>query len=142
MPTRLNPYLSFDGNAREAMQFYRDVFGGELTVTTFGEGGMPHDPSEADRVMHAQLEAPNGMTLMGSDSPPSMAVPDASSISVSLSGDDEAELTGYWQRLAEGATITMPLEKAPWGDQFGMLKDRFGTDWMVNIAGTPASEPA
>jgi PhnB protein len=136
--SKLNPYLGFNGNAREAMDFYHDVFGGELTMQTFAEGGMADDPADADRIMHAQLEAPNGITLMGSDSSTRMGTPPAeSSISISLSGEDEAELTGYWQRLADGGSVTMPLEKAPWGDQFGMLKDRFGTEWMVNISGTP-----
>ena len=77
MPSRLNPYLSFDGKAREAMDFYHDVFGGEMTAQTFAEGGMSQGPDDADLIMHAQLEAPNGMTLMGSDTPPSMAVPAA-----------------------------------------------------------------
>ncbi len=141
MTSKLNPYLSFNGTAREAMEFYRGVFGGELVIQTFAEGGMAQDPGDAERIMHAQLDAPNGMTIMGSDSPLSMGgTPDASSISVSLSGDDDAELTGYWNGLADGGTVTMPLEKAPWGDQFGMLKDRFGTDWMVNIAGTSPAE--
>jgi PhnB protein len=136
--SKLNPYLGFNGNAREAMDFYHDVFGGELTMQTFAEGGMADDPADADRIMHAQLEAPNGITLMGSDSSTRMGTPPAeSSISISLSGEDEAELTGYWQRLADGGSVTMPLEKAPWGDQFGMLKDRYGTEWMVNIAGAP-----
>lgn len=138
MGTKLNPYLSFNGNAREAIEFYRDVFGGTLVAQTYAEGGMPHDPSEADRIMHAQLDADNGMTLMTADSAASTPVPVGSSISISLSGDDEAELSGYWRALSEGGNVTMPLEKAPWGDQFGMLRDRFGTEWMVNIAGTPA----
>ena len=138
MGSRLNPYLGFNGNAREAMDFYHGVFGGELTMQTFAEGGMAQDPADADRIMHAQLEAPNGMTLMGSDSSSAIGTtPAGSSMSISLSGDDEAELSGYWKGLAEGGTVTMPLEKAPWGDQFGMVSDRFGTEWMVNIAGTP-----
>jgi len=137
MTSRLNPYISFDGSAREAMEFYRGVFGGELTTSTYGEGGGADDPADADRVMHAQLETPNGMTLMGSDSPSSQPRSEGSSMTISLSGDDEGELTRYWDGLADGATVTMPLEKAPWGDQFGMLTDRFGVGWMVNIAGTP-----
>ena len=134
MPSHLNPYLSFKANAREAMDFYKTVFGGELTRSTFGEGGMPVDPAEKDKIMHSQLVAPNGFWLMGSDTPAHMGEPTANS-AVSLSGDDEAELRGYWDRLGAGATITQPLEKAPWGDSFGMLVDKFGTPWMVNIAG-------
>lgn len=139
MATRLNPYLSFQGNAREAMEFYKGVFGGKLDVSTFGEGGMPHDPSEANKIMHAQLEADNGMTLMASDTAPDMPSESGSAISCSLSGDDEAELSGYYQKLSDGGSIDMPLEKAPWGDQFGMLTDKYGVHWLVNIAGTPAA---
>lgn len=133
MPSILNPYLSFDKNAREAMDFYRSVFGGDVQVMTFGQ--MAHDPSETDLVMHSQLNAPNGMVLMGSDTPAAMARTQGNNISVSLSGDDEAELHGFWDKLADGATILLPLAKAPWGDSFGMLTDKFGIPWMVNIAG-------
>ena len=133
MPSILNPYLSFDKNAREAMEFYRSVFGGDVQVMTFGE--MAHDPSEKDMVMHSQLNAPNGMVLMGSDTPAAMARTPGNNISVSLSGSDETELRGYWDKLTDGASIAMPLAKAPWGDSFGMLTDKFGIPWMVNIAG-------
>ncbi len=136
MPSRLNPYISFRGNAREAMEFYRGVFGGELQTMTYADGGMQHDPAEANNLMHGQLEAPNGMVLMGADAPSGAPPSDPSSwISISLSGDDEAELSGYFQRLSEGGTIIEPLVTAPWGDQFGMLTDRYGVMWMVNISG-------
>jgi PhnB protein len=139
MGSRLNPYLNFNGNAREAMEFYRDVFEGDLTSMTFAEGGMAHDPADAERIMHAQLETDHGFTLMGSDTPTEMGWEAPAGFAISLSGDDEAELRGYWDRLAEGGSVTLPLEKAPWGDSFGMLSDRFGVPWMVNISGTPAS---
>jgi len=133
MATRLNPYLSFRDNAREAMTFYQTVFGGKLDVMPFDQ--MAHDPSEKDKVMHAMLEAPNGMVLMGSDTPKSMPYAEGARISVSLSGDNEGELRGFWDKLGAGGQITVPLEKAPWGDSFGMLTDKFGINWMVNIAG-------
>jgi PhnB protein len=133
MATRLNPYLSFKDNARAAMEFYKTVFGGELTVMTFDEGGMPVDAGEKDKVMHAQLEAPNDYWLMGSDTPAHMGTPRPNG-SVSLSGDDDALLRGYWEKLSVGGTITMPLATAPWGDSFGMLVDKFGVPWLVNIA--------
>jgi PhnB protein len=140
MSTRLNPYLSFRDTAREAMEFYRTVFGGELTVSTFGEFGMDEDPDEKDKVMHSQLESPNGLVLMGADTPNSIEFTVGSSIAVSLSGEDEAELHGYWDKLVDGGDVQQPLEKAPWGDSFGMCVDRFGVNWMVNIAGTAAAE--
>jgi PhnB protein len=135
MTTRLNPYLGFRDNAREAMEFYRSVFGGELNISTFAEFHASEEVDEQDLVMHAQLETPSGLTLMASDTPKSMSYDPGTTISISLSGpkEDDAELRGYWERLSEGATVTMPLEKAPWGDVFGMLTDRFGTSWMVSI---------
>jgi PhnB protein len=135
--TRLNPYISFRGTAREALEFYQSVFGGELDLSTFSDFSMPGiAEDEANLVMHGQLEAPGGMVLMGADTPRSMELAEGSSITISLSGADEAELRGYWDKLAEGGTVTMPLEVAPWGDAFGQLTDRFGVSWMVNIAGS------
>jgi len=138
--TRLNPYIHFQGNAREAMEFYRDALGGELTLTTFGEGGVPHEPADAGKVMHAQLETAGGLTLMGADAATGQASGPVSGVSMSLSGEDDAELTGYWERLGAGGTVLQPLEAAPWGDRFGMLVDRFGIPWFVNI--TAARQPA
>ncbi len=136
MASKLNPYLNFDGSCREAMEFYQSVLGGELVVNTFGEYG-DEGPSK-DGVMHAQLETPNGFTLMASDTPPGMTVDKGAAVSISLSGDDSDELRRYWEGLSEGAEVTMPLEKQMWGDEFGMLTDRFGMQWMVNIAGAAA----
>ncbi len=138
MASRLNPYINFKDTARQAMEFYKSVFGGELTISTFGDFQMSQAPAEKDLVMHSQLTAPNGFTLMGSDTPGHMEYKPGTNYSVSLSGDDEPELRGYWDKLAAGATITQPLEKAPWGDSFGMLVDKFGTAWLVNIAGKTA----
>jgi PhnB protein len=135
MPSRLNPYLNFKNNARAAMEFYKSVFKGDLIVSSFGEGGMSEDPAEKDLVMHAQLEAPSGYTLMGSDTPKAMGEPRPNG-TISLSGDDQAALEGFWHKLSEGGTIALPLEKAPWGDSFGMLIDKFGVSWMINI-GSP-----
>ena len=134
MTVWLNPYLSFRDNAREAMTFYQSVFGGELTVSTFADFDASADPTEQDKIMHAQLETPDGLVLMGADTPEGMEYRPQAGISVSLSGDDEARLRGYWERLSEGGGVTMPFEKAPWGDVFGMCVDRFGTSWQVNVA--------
>lgn len=136
MNVRLNPYLNFSNSAEEALKLYQSVFGGELTLSRFGENGMAEDPADANKIMHGQLEAPNGMTLMASDAPPGMPLDEGGSISVSLSGDDETTLRGYWNGLVAGGKVTVPLEKAPWGDTFGMLTDKFGIAWLVNIAGT------
>ncbi len=140
MQSKLNPYLSFDSNARQAMEFYKAVFGGKLETTTFKEGGVPSKPGDEDKLMHAMLVADNGITLMASD------VTDVSgqnykvgtNISISLSGDNQDELTGYFEKLADGGKIAEPLTQAPWGDTFGMTTDKFGIFWMVNIAGKKA----
>ena len=137
MASRLNPYIAFDGNAREAMSFYESVLGGTLTVNTFGEAGTP-EPELADKVMHALLETPSGFVLMASDMPPGMEHQPGTNMSVSLSGDDADELRRYWERLSEGGTVTVPLEMQVWGDEFGACIDRFGISWMVNITGAAA----
>jgi PhnB protein len=135
MQSRLTPYVSFNGNAREAMEFYKSVFGGKLDLSTFGDTPMPNIPeSEYDKIMHGMLEADNGMVLMGSDVPSVMPYDDGQRITLSLSGDDETELRGYWDKLADGGAVTMPLEQAPWGDSFGQLTDKYGLNWMVNIS--------
>ena len=137
MASLLNPYLSFDGDARQAMEFYESVFGGTLTLSTFGEFGAADAP-EADKIMHGQLETASGYTIMGADVPPGVEHHPGNTMAVSLSGDDADELRGYWTRLSEGGTVTVPLEKQMWGDEFGMCTDRFGIGWMVNI-GQPQS---
>ena len=142
MPTTLNPYLGFRDNAREAMTFYQSVFGGDLAISTFGEFQASEDPAEADKIMHGMLTANNGLVLMGADTPNGMDLAQGSSISVSLSGDDESELRGYWDKLSgDGGSVTVPLEPAPWGDIFGMCTDKFGTAWLVNV-NNPQAAPA
>ncbi|MFZ3454118.1 VOC family protein [Arthrobacter sp. 7Tela_A1] len=133
MSSLMNPYLSFRDNAAEAMSFYQHVFGGTLEMTSFAEMHASDDPSEAEKIMHASLTTDNGFVLMGSDTPNSMELDEGSSYSISLSGTDAEELRGYWDRLLDGGTMQLPLERAPWGDLFGMLTDRFGTSWMVSI---------
>ena len=132
MASRLNPYLNFAGNARQALEFYKEVFGGELALSTYGEYGPPDMPG-ADQIMHGQLETDSGYTLMCGDLPPGAEHNPGENISVSLSGDDAEDLRRYWKGLSEGGTVTIPLEKQMWGDEFGMCVDQFGVPWMVNI---------
>ncbi|MFI8191782.1 VOC family protein [Streptomyces sp. NPDC085946] len=133
MSSRLNPYLSFDGDARQAMEHYREVFGGSLRLTTYGEFGR-RDAPDADKVMHALLETAGGFVLMGADAPPGMPYNPGNNFSVSVSGDDEGELRGYWEKLSAGGSVSVALERQMWGDVFGMCTDRFGIPWMVNIS--------
>ncbi len=143
MTSRLNPYLNVATSARQAMEFYQSVLGGDLRITTFAEYGGAPEGLEADHVMHAMLETPSGFTLMASDTPPGpgdgssreggQGGGQAGGVSLSLSGEDAEELRGYWERLSARAAVTVPLQKQMWGDEFGMLVDEFGTTWMVDI---------
>ena len=134
MSTRLNPYLGFRDNARAAMEFYRSVFGGQLEMSTFEDFQASDDPAERNKIMHSMLETENGLALMAADTPAHMDYTPGTNFSISLSGDNAEELRGYWERLSDGGTTVQPLETAPWGDTFGMLTDRFGVTWMVNIS--------
>ena len=139
MQSKLNPYISFEGTTREAMEFYKTIFGGKLELSTFGEAGMTDHGVKPEGIMHAQLVADNGITLMAADTATGMREYIAgTNMSISLSGDNEEELTGYYNKLAEGDRVEEPLKKAPWGDTFGMCIDKFGVFWMINIAGQKA----
>ncbi|MER6098085.1 VOC family protein [Streptomyces sp. NPDC001728] len=134
MASRLNPYITFTGEAKQAMEFYRKVLGGTLTLNTYGSFGGETPPGYADKVMHGLLETSAGFTLMGADNPPGMENNPGNNFAVSLSGDDAAELRGYWDELSADGAVSVPLEKQMWGDVFGMCTDKFGITWMVDIS--------
>ena len=138
MQSKLNPYINFRDNTREAMEFYHSVFGGKLNMATFKDYHASQDSSEDNLIMHSQLEDENGIILMASDTPTRMEYRPGTNMSISLSSDNEAELTGYFEKLSAGGTVTMPLQKAMWGDSFGMCIDKFGVQWLVNISGQRA----
>lgn len=133
MTVRLNPYLHFEDNAREAMTFYHSILGGEITFSTFGEAGLSQDPADDDKVMHSMITAPDGIILMGSDSPSQIDTSGGySGFSVTINGDEESRLRGYFEKLSEGGEVTMPFGEAPWGSIFGMCVDKFGIAWMID----------
>ncbi len=138
MQTKLNPYINFKSNARQAMEFYHSVFGGELKMSTFKDYHASQSPAEDDLIMHAELEARDGLVFMASDTPERMELRPGNNITMSLTGDDEDQLKTYFQKLSTGGMVTMPLEKAIWGDTFGMCIDKFGIGWLVNIAAKKA----
>jgi PhnB protein len=133
MASRLNPYLNFDGTARQALEFYQSVFGGELNLTTFAEMGGQDSP-DANKIMHGQLETEAGYTIMAADATAEMGYNGIHGFGVSLSGDDGDLLRGYWEKLSASGQATMPLQKQAWGDEFGMCTDKFGVPWLVNIS--------
>jgi PhnB protein len=132
MPTMMNPYLNFYGNARQAMEFYRSVFGGALSLQTYKDFHIPTGPGDEDKIMHAMLSASIGFVLMGADTLEPLSG-QSTTISLTLSGEDHAELESYYKQLSAGGTVVEPLAKAPWGDTFGMCIDPFGVQWMVDI---------
>jgi len=131
--SQLSPYLNFNGDCEEAMQFYQSILGGKLEISRFSDFGATGVPADyASKVMHSTLT--NGsMTFMASDAAPGRPVNFGDSVQVSLAGKDEAALTKAFEALSAGGTVTMPLEKQVWGDQFGMLTDKYDIHWMVNI---------
>ncbi|CEA09637.1 hypothetical protein BN1051_03009 [Arthrobacter saudimassiliensis] len=133
MPTAMNPYLSFRDNAAEAMAFYQSVFGGTLESSTFADMNASEDPSEGDKIMHSALTTDEGFVLMASDTPNGMDLDTGNKVTISLSGNNGDALRSYWDKLLDGGQMTLPLEQAPWGDVFGMVTDRFGTNWMISI---------
>lgn len=132
MASRLNPYVNFNGNARQALEFYASVFGGTPTFSTFADLGAADSP-DAERIMHGMLETDLGFTIMGADVTSDMEYHPMAGASVSISGDDGDVLRGYWDKLSSGGTTTMPFQKQAWGDEFGMCVDKFGVPWMVDI---------
>lgn len=133
MGSRLNPYLNFNGNARQALEFYASVFGGDLSLNTFAQYGAADSP-DAERIMHGMLETDAGYTIMGADITGDMEHHPMAGFSVSLSGDEADSLRGYWEKLSASGTTMMPLQKQVWGDEFGMCVDGFGISWLVNIS--------
>jgi PhnB protein len=133
MSTKLNPYINFNGTTRGAMEFYQSVVGGELAVSTFKDFGGTGNPADDELVMHSAIDNGKGVSFMASDVPSHMEYKPGTNMYMSLSGEDEAELRGYWDGLTVGATVSQPLEKAPWGDIFGMFVDKFGIQWLVNV---------
>jgi PhnB protein len=128
----LNPYLFFDGQCKEAMDFYKSVFGGELTMQTYGEvPGMDVKEEDKNRVMHARLES-GKVIIMASDTP--QASPESKKIELSIGGENEELLKAAFENLSQGGKVKTPLRKEFWGDTFGQLTDKYGIDWMVNIA--------
>lgn len=140
MPLSLNPYLTFRGNARDALEFYHSVLGGDLQIDDFSAFPDMAPVGDEHLVMHGQLTTDDGLVLMASDAPSTMPYAPPAGFSVSISGDDAERLSAVWSALAADGTVTMPYETPPWGGTFGMLTDRFGIDWMVAYWGEQPAE--
>lgn len=130
---KLNPYIARDGDARQMLEFYHQVLGGKLDLQTYGETPMEAPESHKHRIIHGSVQAGH-VTIMASDAPPNMPLSSThSNVSLSLAGSDEAKLTKIFDDLADGGKVAMKMGKQFWGDTFGMVDDKFGSHWMVNI---------
>ena len=136
MDSTLVPYLNFNGNAAAAMKFYQSTLGGELSMQTFEEAKMSRSPADKKLILHASLKS-DAISLMASDSMPSRKAQFGDNVHMSVSGSDGRWLTEVFRKLSRGGKVDMPLEKQFWGDTFGMLTDKFGVHWMVNISSQP-----
>lgn len=141
MITKLFPYLNFEGDGQEAAHFYTDVLGGELVgVMTYGEAQDAEDVPEQvkDMVMNAQINLKNGDTLMISDVPPGMGMPDfqkGNNMSVTVLFDEIEEARNVFNKLLEGGKVGMELQETFWSPLYGSLTDRFGIEWQVSVEG-------
>lgn len=135
MSVLTTPHLNFRGQARAALSFYQSVFGGDLTVVTYADAHNVTAEDEADQVMWGQVESPAGLRVMAYDVPAHTPwEPGVIPVFVSVRGTDTAELTSYWEKLSDGATVVVPLGPAGWAPLYGMLQDRFGVTWVLDIA--------
>ena len=145
MPTTLTPYLSVNGNTREAFAFYETALGARIeTMMSYadmpasampGEGcGDAGAPPSGDAIMHACLALPGGAMLFAGDTPPGMAYEGVKGVMLALQYDTVDQAQGAFNALAQGGRVTMPLAPAFWAESFGMLTDRFGVSWGINGA--------
>lgn len=129
-------HLNFRGDARAALAFYQSAFGGELTIVTYKDAGNVQDPAEADQVTWGQVAAGDGLAVMAYDVPAAMPWNSGeNAFFVSLRGRaaDTDKITAYWEALSDGATVLQPLGPAQWSPLYGMLKDRFGVTWVLDV---------
>jgi PhnB protein len=136
MAIHVTPHLNFCGNAREALEMYQAVFGGQLVVVSYADMGNT-DPAVAGHVTWGQVESDHGFRIMAHDVYPHLAWhPGEDPFVVSVRGTDAAEIQGYWDGLVEGATVIRPIGPSAWAPLYGQLRDRFGITWVLDI---PAS---
>lgn len=132
MLAMITPYIFFPGNCEEAINFYKESFGGELTsFQRFGDASMPVEDDYKDKVMHAELSF-NNTSIMFSDGAPHKGVTAGDNVHLNLSFTDESEMRAIWDKLGDGGSIHMELQDTFWGSVFGQLEDKFGIRWMFN----------
>jgi PhnB protein len=126
-----NIYLNFDGKTREAMTFYKQCLDAELDLQTFNEAQQGGPPGSEHRVMHARL-AKGGAVIMASDTMPGSRLAIGNNFSINIDCDSVEEQDRFFKALSTAGTVTMPLQDMFWGARFGMLRDKYGVQWMLN----------
>lgn len=127
-------HLNFRGNARAALNFYRSVFGGDQVLVTYAEAHAVSDPAEAEQVMWGQVASSDGFHVMAYDVPAARAWnPGEIPVFVSVRGDDADALNEYWDKLSHGGSVIQPMGPAGFSPLYGMLKDKFGVTWVLDI---------
>ncbi len=127
-----DPYINFQGQAREALEFYHEALGGELTLMAANPQGPPKLAEPGEPIMHGALSS-DGLTIMGSDGHPDYPPTVGENMAIALSGTDFERLSGAFEKLSAGGVIKQALKTESWGDSFGYFADKFGINWMVNI---------
>lgn len=134
MPVNVTPHLNFRGQARAALEFYQSVFGGSLVAITYADAQSVTARDEADQIMWGQVESDGGFRIMAYDVPSHTAYnPGVIPVFVSVRGSDVAEITRYWETLVDGADVVAPLAASQWAPIYGMLTDRFGVTWVLDV---------
>ena len=134
MTINTTTHLNFRGDARAALEFYQSVFGGQLTAISYADAQAVQQPDEAEQIMWGQVVSDDGFRIMAYDVPASRAYePGVAPVFVSVRGADADEITRYWEKLADGATVIAPLATAQWAPLYGMLQDRFGVTWVLDV---------
>lgn len=135
MAVATTAHINFRGQAREALEFYKTVFGGETTIATYAMIHQVEDPAQADSVAWGQLEAPNGFRVMAYDVQTAKPFDHGqNAFYIALRGTDTDEIQGQWDKLADGANILTPLAPAVFAPLYGMLTDRFGVTWIIDVS--------
>ena len=134
MTIKATTHLNFRGDARAALAFYHSVFGGDQALITYRDAGAVQNPAEADQVMWGQVAAESGFRIMAYDVPSRLSWnPGEIPFFVSIRSDGADEISRHWEKLSDGATILQQLAPAGWSPLYGMLKDRFGVTWVLDV---------
>lgn len=135
MTIKTTTHLNFRGQARAALEFYQSVFGGQPMLITYKDANAVQDPAEAEQIMWGQVQSDEGFRVMAYDVPSRLSYASGViPVFVSVRGEEADEITRYWKTLSDGANVIQDLTPAGWSPLYGMLKDKFGVTWVLDVA--------